>query len=99
MRIELPDWGRLAAGEEAGMLGAPGTGDRSGYTAQGWRGPDTNKWTWITTGVVLAGWAALYADGNEKTIESAGDVTQFLPIAAGIGMTLRPPRSMPRAPA
>lgn len=66
---------------------APGaTG--SGYVVPDWLGGEPNLWSWTTTGAIAAGWAALAVDDDLDTIESVGDVTQMVPLAAGLGFSL-----------
>jgi len=65
-----------------------GAGTKPPYVAPNWVAGKKNTATWITTGVVAGGWAALWINGDDDTITSVGDVTQIFTLATGLGMGL-----------
>jgi membrane-associated phospholipid phosphatase len=58
------------------------------WAAPRWLTGDVYTGTWIATGALGLGWAALWVDGDEKQIRDVGDITQLLPLATGLGMSL-----------
>jgi len=72
---------------------APATGwSESPYLPPRWVAGRPSTATWITTGVIAAGWAYLWADGNhddsDEAIKEVGDYTQIFTGAAGLAMTI-----------
>lgn len=78
----LPSWTTLAPGASGG--GATTTTK----PIPKWAAGPANRWTWTATGLIGAGWAVLELEDDAKTIANIGDVTQLVPPALGLGMTL-----------
>jgi membrane-associated phospholipid phosphatase len=76
------------------FLFAPGTTgwNAKPYTPPNWAAGKPNTATWVTTGVIGAGWAYLWADANstddDETLKEVGDYTQIITPAAGLGMAI-----------
>jgi len=72
---------------------APAAGwNEKPYLAPKWAAGKPNSGTWMATGLIGAGWAYLWADGNrnddDELIKEVGDYTQIFTGVAGLGMTI-----------
>jgi membrane-associated phospholipid phosphatase len=68
--------------------GSSGAGAPAPYMPPNWLAGKPNLGSWFTTGALAAGWAVLANEGDANQIAEAGDTTQFLPLAAGVGVSL-----------